>query len=193
MSSDLSQAQAELRARQGAGARYDAANAPAETLALARHGNAYLARIVNGLDDVALWDASARPGWSRRRVIAAAALQAREIAQALEDATGQTGDRAETDTAALDLAETLPARALRHLAAHAEVHLNVVWRDLSDAEWDLPLALAAGIVPVRQTPRLHALGLWQAALDLQAGGRLRDVPATLATDMNPSEPQGTPT
>lgn len=181
--SDLDTARAALRERQGAGARYDAAAAPAEALAQARRGTAYLARIVNGLNDEALWAESARKGFSRRRVIAAAALEAREIAQALEDATGRAGDRAETDAAALDLAETLPARALRHLAAHAEVHLNVVWRDLTDAEWDLTVTLGSGVLPARDTARTHALTLWRAAIDLRAGGRARDIPADLAQDL----------
>lgn len=179
----LEQARAELRARQGAGARYDAPTAPADALALARRGTAYLARIVNGLDDAALWAVSARDGQTRRRIIAAAALEAREIAQALEDATGRPGDRAETDAAALDLAETLPARALRHLAAHAEVHLNVVWRDLADADWDAPVMLTGGPITARETALLHARTLWRAALDLRAGGRRRDIPAALAADL----------
>ncbi|MDP5306634.1 hypothetical protein [Paracoccus spongiarum] len=181
--SDLDTARAALRERQGAGARHDAAAAPAGALAMARRGRAYLARIVNGLDDESLWAESAREGFSRRRVIAAAALEARAIAQVLEDATGRTGDRADTDAAALDLAETLPDRALRHLAAHAEVHLNVVWRDLTDAEWDLPVRLASGEVAARDTAHMHALTLWRAAIDLRAGGRLRDIPAALAQDL----------
>lgn len=187
----LEQARADLRARQGPGARYHSPNAPAEELQLARHGAAYLARIVNGLDDGALWAHSARDGQTRRRVIAAAALEARDIAQALEDATGRTGDRAETDAAALALAETLPARALRHLAAHAEVHLNVVWRDLGDADWDRPVSLTAGRMPARETARLHAATLWHAALDLRAGGRRRDLPAAIAAEPCQHRTQGT--
>lgn len=175
----LEEARAALRDRQGAGARYDAPDAPAQSLHLARRGVAYLARIVNGLSDSDLLCPSARTGWSRRRVIAANALQAREIAQALEDAAGHKGDRAETGPAALDLAETLPARALRHLANHADIHLNVVWRDLSDAEWNLPVALSAGTVPARATAALRADRLWRDALDLAAGGRLRDVPGEI--------------
>ncbi|TKW67250.1 MAG: maleylpyruvate isomerase [Paracoccus denitrificans] len=174
--SDLDQARADLRARQGTGARYDAASAPAEALHMARRGVAYMARLINNLNDAALSEASDRAGWSRRRVIAASALQAREIAQALEDATGQKGDRAPTDLAALDLAETLPPRALRHLVNHADTHLNVVWRDLSDADWDAPVTLSGRTGPARDTALLRAGALWRAALDLRAGARLRDVP-----------------
>ncbi|MFV0384188.1 maleylpyruvate isomerase N-terminal domain-containing protein [Paracoccus sp. (in: a-proteobacteria)] len=178
--SDLDRARADLRARQGAGARYDADAAPAVPLDHARRGTAYFARVLSQLDDAAMWDGSARPGWTRRRVIAEAALQAREMAQALEDATGKSGERAETGPAALDLAETLPARALRHLADHAAIHLNVVWRDLNDAEWDATISLRSGRVPVRETPYLRAVTLWRAALELNAGGRMRDLPADIA-------------
>lgn len=94
--SDLEQAHAKLRARQGSDVRYDADAAPARALQMARRGFAYMARLVNGLDEAALWRDSARPGWTRRRVIAVNALQAHEIAQALEGGTGQQGDRAAT-------------------------------------------------------------------------------------------------
>ncbi|WBU64188.1 maleylpyruvate isomerase N-terminal domain-containing protein [Paracoccus aerodenitrificans] len=177
--SDLDRARADLRAQQGAGARYDSDAAPAEALHIARRGVAYMARLVNQLDEAALWQGSARPGWTRRRIIAANALQAREIAQALEDATGQQGDRADTSEAAVNLAETLPSRALRHLASHADIHLNVVWRDLTDEDWDLPVTLSNGSVPARETADLRAQRIWQDAMDLGAGGRLRDVPAIL--------------
>lgn len=178
--SGLDEARAELRARLGAGARYDAANAPAEALSLARRGTAYFARKLNELSDADLAALSARPGWSRQRVAAAVALQAREFAQAIEDANGlDSDDRAETGPEALDLAETLPPRALRFLAAHADIHLNVVWRDLSDAAWDGAVALPRGTVPARETARLRAETVWAGALALGNGGRLRDVPEDL--------------
>lgn len=182
--SDLAAAREELRERQGAGARYDAAMAPSDMLLLARRGVSYLTRIVNGLDDQDLWSASGRDGWTRRRVIAAAALQAREIAQALDHATGQAGDLADTGESALDLAETLPARALRHLLAHAAIHLDVTWRDLSDDDWDASVVLSAGRMTARDTVRLQADTLWRAAMDLRVGGRPRDVPADFAPGLS---------
>lgn len=179
----LSLARDALRARQGAGARYDAAAAPAEDLAAARLGTAYFARKLNELTDAALWQPSARPGWTRRRVIADVALQARAIAQALEIATGQpTHEHAETGPEALDLAETLPAQALRNLVAHADVHLNVVWRDLTDDQWDLALPGIPGVATVRDTAVARARAVWFGALDLGNGGRLRDLPQALARD-----------
>lgn len=175
--STLDQARDALRARQGAGARYDAASAPAADLALARRGAAYFARRLNAQSDADLQRASARPGWSRQRVAADVALQARAIAQAIATVQGAQGEEhAETDRAALDLAQTLPPRALRHLAAHAAIHLDVAWRDMDDADWEAALPLQPP-TPARATPRLQAIALWRGALAL--GGRLRDVPEDL--------------
>lgn len=179
----LDAARAALREKQGAGARYDAAAAPAEALDWARRGTAYLARLMAGLPDAALRDGLGRDGYSRARILAATALQAREMAQALEDAIGKAGDRAPTDLAALALAETLPPRALRHLVDHTNIHLNVTWRDLTDAEWNVALDMKAGRMVACDTPRLRALTLWRAALDLNAGARIRDLPPALAADI----------
>lgn len=195
MSDPLTAARAALIVRQGGGARYDAAAAPHRELDWARLGTAYFARKLNELDDAALGASSARPGWTRRRVVAATALQARAIAQAISAATGgDIEEHAETGEAALDLAETLPARALRNLAAHADIHLNVVWRDLTDANWDVPLVGLAGAASPRQTAMLRARTLWTAAVELGSGGRLRDAPAGLRAALDapqiefPSEP-----
>jgi maleylpyruvate isomerase len=177
---ELADARADLIARQGTGARYDAAAAPAAELALARLGTAYFARKLNELSDRALDGPSGRSGWSRRRVIAAIGLQAREIAQAIADAAGLVSDEREpTDAEALDLAETLPPRALRHLVAHADIHLNVVWRDLGDAAWHLPLQVGEVEMVVDRTPALRAVSLWTAAMDLGNGARMADVPPSL--------------
>ncbi|WP_097081459.1 maleylpyruvate isomerase N-terminal domain-containing protein [Rhodobacter sp. JA431] len=147
---------------------------------LARFGTAYFARRLNALEDRALGQASARAGWSRARVVASVALQAREIAQLVEAASGQRPeDWAETDLAALELAETLPPRALRHLFAHAAVHLEVVWRDLPADAWAETVQLSTGAVGIAQTPKLRAEVLWLGALDLANGARLRDLPKDL--------------
>ena len=185
MSDPLASARAALKARQGGGARYDAPAAPHRELAWARFGTAYFARKLNEMDDAALWSPSARAGWSRRRIIASVALQARAMAQAIGAATGGgTEEYADTGAGALDLAETLPARALRNLAAHADIHLNVVWRDLADAGWDQPLEGVNGAATCRQTAMLRARTLWESAVELANGGRLRDAPADFLAAVN---------
>jgi maleylpyruvate isomerase len=75
------------------------------------------------------------------------------------------------------LAATLPARALRYLYTHSDVHLNVEFRDLRPVEWDGEITLAdGGRVQVRETPLLRARDVWQSAVDLCNGARPADLP-----------------
>ena len=72
MTDSLEAARAALQARQGEGARYDAATAPARDLDWARRGTAYFARMLNGLSDAALdTGMQGMPEARRRRVISA--------------------------------------------------------------------------------------------------------------------------
>ena len=140
MSDSLEAERAALRARLGAGARYDAPSAPAEDLVLARRGTAYFARKLNELTDRELDAPSLVPGWTRRHLVAHVGYHARALTRLAD--WGRTGietpmhaSAAERD-AEIDLGVTLPAQALRHLFTHSAVHLNVVWRDLEDAQRD---------------------------------------------------------
>ena len=182
MSDPQAVARAALKARQGAGARYDAPGAPARDLAWARRGTAYFARLLNGLDSAALDRPSRVQGWSRRHLVAHVSYNARAFAQ-LAGAVRAGQPAALYPSAAARQAEiargaTLPDRALRHLFQHSEVHLNVDWRDLSDADWQASgTDLAGQSLPLCDTPYLRARELWLHALDLDAGARLRDMPA----------------
>lgn len=178
------EARADLRARQGAGARYDAPSAPAAQLAWARRGTAYFARLLNDLGPADLDGPSRVPGWSRRHVVAHVAYNGRAFAN-LAGAL-RTGDPAllypslEMRAAEIAWGATLPDRALRHLFQHAEVHLNVEWRDLTDDDWQKAgTGLDGTPLAVADTPLLRARELWLHALDLDAGARTRDVPGDL--------------
>jgi maleylpyruvate isomerase len=180
VSSGQEQAREALRARQGAGARYDAATAPAQDLDLARRGTAYFARILTNLSDKELYGASALRGKNRRWVVAAISLQARMIADAIAcvrtDLT-QLPFAYFVDPSEIALAATLPSQALRNLFAHSEVHLNVEWRDLTDKDWESSIKDSHGwMVVVHHTPRIRAYRLWRCALQLKAGARMSDLP-----------------
>ncbi|MCX7565967.1 maleylpyruvate isomerase N-terminal domain-containing protein [Sulfitobacter sp. F26169L] len=173
-----------LRARQGKGARYDAPDAPHGDLLLARRGAAYFARKLGELKDDDLGAPSLRDGWTRRHLIAHAGYHARALALLVESA--RTGIECTTSTtqqerhAEIDLGATLPSRALRGLVFHATIHLDVEWRDLTDAGWDTPLVLQDGtLLTARDTPRLRAREIWQCAIDLGNGGRASDIPREL--------------
>lgn len=183
--SKLDQARETLRAKQGAGARYDAPEAPARELALARSGTAYFARKVNELSDAALYDPSAVPGRTRAHVICAVAYQARALARQATAAAAGTAippmrDEAWAELEDLDLGATLPPRALRHLVDHSAVHLDVVWRDLPGPGWDKLAPDAAGHPrPIRDCATERARMLWRGAIDLGSGARMRDLPTEL--------------
>ncbi len=186
MSAALDEAREALKARQGAGARYDAASAPAEALSWARLGTAYFARMLGNLSDPALEAPSAIEGWSRRDVVAAVSLEARRLAEAVGIVRGLA--RAEEEgpflltppAEEIRLAATLPAQALRHLVDHAAIHLDVEWRDAEDAHWCAVITDEAGRrLAVAEMPRERAVTLWHGAIALDAGGRATDIPPPL--------------
>ncbi len=186
MSAALDEAREALRARQGAGARYDATAAPAEALSWARLGTAYFARMLSHLADPELEAPSAIAGWSRRHVIAAVALEARRLAEAVGSVRGLPPAEEEglfllePPLADIRLAATLPAQALRHLVEHAAIHLDVEWRDAGNAHWGAVVSDAAGQrLAVADMPRRRAATLWHGAVALRSGGRAADMPAAL--------------
>jgi maleylpyruvate isomerase len=174
-----------LRARQGAGARYDAAAAPARELGWARRGTAYFARLLNDLPDEALPAPSRVPGWTRAHVVAHVGYNARALARLVEWA--RTGlempmyESAEARATEIELGSTLPPRALRNLFNHAEVHLNVEWRDLTDHQWDI----VVGDLAVRETPWTRAREIWLHAVDLDATGTFIDLPPDMLDRLLP--------
>jgi maleylpyruvate isomerase len=174
-------ARAALHERLGAGARYDAAAAPAREIGWARRGTAYFARKLNELGDHNLDAPSLVPGWSRRHVVAHVGYNARALARLVEWArTGEETPMYPSEgarAAEIALGATLPPRALRNLFHHAEVHLNVEWRDLSDADWDAKVRLLDGRrIGVRETAWIRAREVWVHAVDLDNGGSFLDFP-----------------
>ena len=167
-----------LRARQGDGARYDAEAAPHDDLLQARRGTAYFARKLNELSDAELLGPALRDGWTRAQLVAHISYHARLFAHLLEAArTGISKPIAENRDTEIAFGATLPPRALRSLFRHAEVHLNVEWRDLTDQDWNARLHLPNGRkITARETPMLRAKEVWQGAIDLANGARLADVP-----------------
>ncbi|WP_234186722.1 maleylpyruvate isomerase N-terminal domain-containing protein [Shinella sp. NM-101] len=180
--SGLDQARALLRQRQGRGARDDAPEAPAGDLAAARLGTAFFARKLNELPDAALYVPSQLEGWTRAHVICDVAYQARAISRQIEAAAAglivpPLHEHAEAAEAEITLGATLPPRALRHLFDHAAIHLNVVWRDLDGGGWRAAGPGEDGLARLlSQTPVERARRLWQRALHLGNGVRLRDLP-----------------
>lgn len=182
MSTTLEDARQALRQRQGAGARYDAPSAPTGHLDLARRGTAYFARLLNDLPDSGLDGASKVPGMSRRQLIAEIAYDARLLGEIIAWARG--GKTALLPREAViseedrDFGSIQPSHALRYLFEHTAIHLNVEWRDMTDADWGKSVADSSGrVIELRQTPLLRAERIWQSAMALDCGGRVVDMPA----------------
>ncbi|MUZ75933.1 maleylpyruvate isomerase [Agrobacterium vitis] len=184
MALSLEEARHALRERQGLGARYDCEEAPASDLSLARLGTAYFARKLNELTDAQLDLPSRLPNWSRRHLIADICYQARRLARLMEAARqGRSEERLDEPDAQIedvDFGASLPARALRNLFYHAQIHLNVEWRDLDAAGWQASIrSLRGDVVAIRQTPIMRAQAIWVAAVNLGNGASARDFPQAL--------------
>jgi len=128
------------------------------------------------------------PGWTRRHLIAHVGYNARALSRLVE--WGRTGVELpmyasrEVRDAEIALGATLPARALRNLVSHAEVHLNVEWRDLDDAGWDVEVQSFDGeTIPLRATAWMRAREVWVHAIDLDSGGSFRDFPPDLLDEL----------
>lgn len=183
--SDLAAREA-LRVRQGDGARYDALNAPAEDLLLARRGAAYFARKLNELSDAELSESSQVTGWTRRHLIADISYRARAMAIALKGIRDGLGPEEAGWEPDVEHAATLPARALRHLYAHSDIHLNVEFRDLKSSDWDRSISWMGGVpTPIRDLPLMRAATVWFGAVDLGNGSTSAELPARILS-MAPS-------
>ncbi len=181
MNRSLDEAREALRLRQGGGARYDAASAPARDLDWARLGTAYFARLLNGLSDADLDEPSNLEGRLRREIVAHVGYHARVlsgiVSRAREAEPNAIAAPMRVDIAEVERRATQPARALRNLFAHSTVHLNVEWRDLDDVQWRAVVGTGADqAIAVRDTPWRRARAIWLHAIDLGAGGRLPDAP-----------------
>ncbi|KMM47235.1 maleylpyruvate isomerase [Cellulomonas sp. A375-1] len=154
------------------------------SLLLARRGQAYFSRTLNELRNDELDAPSLVPGWTRRHVVAHVGLNARALTRLTEWAatgveTPMYASREERD-AEIEYGATLPARALRNLSAHAAVHLNVEWRDLSDEAWRAQVRTAQGrVVPASETVWMRTREVWVHAVDLDNGASFRHFPAEL--------------
>lgn len=158
-------------------------------LLLARRGQAYFSRKLMELRDEEVPMPSALPGWSRARVIARVGLHARVLAELIDGLSGRpTEDEALNIRTvsqwrrSIDFSATLPVRALRNLSDHAAVHLNVEWRDLPNAKWNLELVdFTRTAFAVSATPWQRAVQVWINAIDLGNGGRWGELPRELCS------------
>ncbi|MFY0408450.1 maleylpyruvate isomerase family mycothiol-dependent enzyme [Solicola sp. PLA-1-18] len=164
-------------------ARVDQATDPQvrDDLALVRLGTAYYRRVLASVSDAALDGPSLLPGWTRRHLTAHVGYNARALARLVEWAASGVENPMYPSPGArneeIELGATLNPAALRNLSEHAAIDLDVRWRDLPADRWDVPVVTAQGrTVPVAETVWMRSREVWLHAVDLDAGGRLADVP-----------------
>nr|WP_222437746.1 maleylpyruvate isomerase family mycothiol-dependent enzyme [Quadrisphaera sp. RL12-1S] len=150
-------------------------------LAAARLGEAAFRRELSRVDDAGFDGPSLMPGWTRRHLVAHVGYNARALSRLVvwADTGVETPMYAspEARNAEIDLGSTLRPQALRSLAEHAAIELDVRWRDLPEDRWAAPVRTAQGReVPVRETLWLRQREVWLHAVDLGAGLRVRDLP-----------------
>lgn len=150
-------------------------------LAAARLGEAAFRRELSRVDDAGFDAPTLLPGWTRRHLVAHVGYNARALSRLVvwADTGVETPMYAspEARNAEIDLGATLSPRALRSLAEHAAIELDVRWRDLPEDRWAAPVRTAQGReVPVRETLWLRQREVWLHAVDLGAGLRVRDLP-----------------
>ncbi|MEV0700200.1 maleylpyruvate isomerase family mycothiol-dependent enzyme [Saccharopolyspora sp. NPDC050389] len=147
----------------------------------ARHGSAYFARKLNELPDAEFDAPTGLAGWSRRHLVAHVGYNAGAIARLVDwAATGVENPMYSSPAARAEEIEegaTLSVSALRALAEHAAVHLDVSWRDLPEGRWAAEVRTAQGrLVPAAETPWMRAREVWIHAVDLGNGGSFADFP-----------------
>lgn len=150
-------------------------------LLVARRAQAYYARQLRGLADEQLDEPSDVNGWSRRRLVAHVALDARALTRSTEWVETRVYEPMWSSPTERDEVEaftaTLPSQALRNLAQHTAIHLDVEWRDLRPAAWDERVpSLDVQAIELRATVPARSRTLWWAAVGLGNGGRIEDAP-----------------
>ena len=163
-------------------ARHDLATDPAvlADLLFARRGQAYYSRKLKELSNADLYRPALDPSWSRAHVVAHVGFTTRSRARAAEAVLTGHPIELEDEVGTYETVEygaTLTPIALRNLAQHAAIHLNVAWRDLPPDAWTATVEDQGENHLIADTLRSHAEMLWLAAIELNNGARFSDLPA----------------
>lgn len=153
-------------------------------LAQARLGTAFFRRALARVDDADLTGPSLLPGWTRSHVAAHVGYNARALARlvgwAATDVPAAMYASPEAREEEIRFGATLNPGALRNLAEHAAIDLDVRWRDLPADRWGRIVVTAQGReVPVSETVWMRSREVWLHAVDLDSGARMQQVPAAV--------------
>jgi uncharacterized protein (TIGR03083 family) len=138
------------------------------------------------LDEAALGEPSALPGWTRRHLLAHVAANADALGNLVHwAATGEPtpmyaspGDRA----AGIERGARLPGAELGAWLRRAAQELDDAMAALSDEQWQAPVLTAQGrTVPATEVPWLRAREVYVHAVDLATGLSFAELPAGFCT------------
>jgi maleylpyruvate isomerase len=134
-----------------------------------------------GLDDRALAEPSALPGWSRKHVLAHLAANADALGNLIRwAATGQPSPMyaspAERE-AGIEQGSRLPAGELAEWLRRSAAELEGAMMRLTELQWQAPVVTAQGrTVPAVEVPWMRSREVWVHAVDLAAGTSFADLP-----------------
>lgn len=157
-------------------------------LALFRQGEAFLAGQVARLDDVAVAEPCALPGWSRAHLLAHLARNADALGNLLTWA--RTGvetpmyPSAEHRAADIEASSHQAPGPLREDMAAASARLVAAVDDLPAAAWDAPVRTARGRpITAAEVPWMRIRESWVHGVDLAAGATWADLPPEVVADL----------
>lgn len=133
------------------------------------------------LDDRALAEASALPGWSRKHVLAHLAANAGALGNLIRwAATGQPSPMyaspAERE-AGIEQGSRLAAGELAERLRRSAAELECAMTRLTELQWQAPVVTAQGrTVPAAEVPWMRSREVWVHAVDLAAGISFADLP-----------------
>jgi maleylpyruvate isomerase len=157
-------------------------------LALFRQGEAFLAGQVARLDDAAVAEPCALPGWSRGHLLAHLARNADALGNLLTWA--RTGvetpmyPSAEHRAADIEASSHQAPGPLREDMAAASARLVAAVDDLPAAAWDAPVRTARGRpITAAEVPWMRIRESWVHGVDLAAGATWADLPPEVVADL----------
>jgi uncharacterized protein (TIGR03083 family) len=138
------------------------------------------------LDDRALAEASALPGWSRKHVLAHLAANADALGNLIRwAATGRPSPMYASPAeraAGIEQGSRLPADELAEWLRRSAAELERAMMRLTELQWQAPVVTAQGrTVPAAEVPWMRSREVWVHAVDLAAGTSFADLPASFVT------------
>jgi maleylpyruvate isomerase len=161
---------------------------PSERIDLARRGDAFFFAQLEQLDDDALHEPCALPGWTRAHVVGHMARNADALVNLLTWA--RTGVETpmypsrEARAAGIEATSQKSAAELRADAQAASTRLFDDVEGMPEEAWDAPIRTALGrAIPASEVPWMRIRESWVHTVDLDAGATFEQLPGAVVVDL----------